>query len=153
MFRPCLLAAICTTSPLAAQDIGVCRNIPYSQDNCVRVLACVGDQGLQFDGKARGWDKGTVSGQISDFTQCTGTWDSDGPFGTGIGQMTCEDGVEMNVIYYSQDGITGTTIGRGTDTLGRALQVWSGENILEFLTPDGSNTARLPCINGDIPIS
>ena len=158
MFRPCLLAAICLCGPAFGQstiqpDIGVCRNTPYSQDNCVRIVGCLGDQGLQFDGKARGWDQGTVWAQISDFTQCAGTWNSDGPLGTGVGEMTCEDGVTMDVIYYSQDSITGTVIGRGKDSVGRLIQVWSGENVLEFLTPDGSDIARLPCVSGDIPIS
>ena len=153
MFRLCLPAAICLSSAVQAQDLGQCSNIPYSQDNCVRIVGCLGDQGLQFDGKARGWDQGTVSAQISDSTSCQGTWDSNGPLGTGVGKMTCEDGVSMGVIYYSQDSITGTVIGRGKDSLGRMIQVWSGENVLQFLTPDGANTARLPCISGDIPIS
>lgn len=153
MFRPCLLAAICLWSPVTAQDIGACRNIPFSQDNCVRFVGCLGDQGLRFEGKARGWDQGTLSGEISDFTLCDGTWDSNGPLGTGIGRMSCEDGVTMDVIYYSQDNVTGTVIGRGKDSIGRAIQVWSGENVLAFLTPDGSDIAYLPCISGDIPLS
>ena len=113
MFRPCLLAAICLSTPVIAQDVRACRNIPFSQDNCVRFVGCIGDQGLRFDGKARGWDQGTATAEISDFTQCRGTWDS----------------------------------------TGRAIQVWSGKNVLEFLTPDGSNIAYLPCISGDIPLS
>ncbi|MEL6570799.1 MAG: hypothetical protein AAFQ64_04015 [Pseudomonadota bacterium] len=153
MFRLYLPAAIVLGHAAMAQDLGVCRNIPYDQDNCVRVLACIGDQGLQFDGKARGWDQGHIIGQRSDFTNCTGTWDSNGPLGTGVGQLTCEDGVTVDVIYYTQDNVTGTVIGRGKDSLGRNVQVWSGENVLQFLTPDGAHGARLPCFGGDIPIS
>jgi len=153
MFRPCLLAAICLSTPVIAQDVRTCRNIPFSQDNCVRFVGCIGDQGLRFDGNARGWDQGTATAEISDFTQCRGTWDSNGPLGTGVANMTCEDGVTFDVIYYSQDGVTGTVIGRGMDSTGRAIQVWSGKNVLEFLTPDGSDIAYLPCISGDIPLS
>ena len=158
MIRPSLLAAFCLATPLAAEqdlrpDLGVCQNIPFSQQNCVRVVGCIGDQGLQIDGRARGWDRGTVFGEMSDFTQCQGTWDSDGPLGTGIAHLTCTDGTTMDVIYYNQDNITGTVIGRGQDSLGRQIQVWSGENVLDFLTPDGSDIAYLPCASGDIPIS
>lgn len=152
MFRA-TLPVIFLASGLSAQDIDVCRNVPYSQNNCVRVLACIGDFGLTFDGRARGWDQGTVSGAISDGTKCQGTWDSDGPLGAGISKMTCEDGTTLGILYYSQDSITGTVTGKGADNKGRTIQVWSGQNVLQFLTPDGAYGPALPCVQGDIPIS
>lgn len=148
-----ILPAIILCAQASAQDTGLCQNIPFSSENCVRVLACVGDQGVTFDGKARGWDAGTVSGLMSDGTICTGTWDSNGPFGTGIATMSCNDGKGLDVVYYNQDNITGTVIGRGVDTSGRTVQVWTGENVLQFLTPLGAFGAALPCIQGEIPIS
>ena len=148
-----ILPAIILANMASAEDIGVCRNIPYSQNNCVRVLACIGDRGLTFDGRARGWDAGTITGAISDGTGCAGTWDQDGPMGTGIGKMSCEDGTDVSVIYYSQDSITGTVVGRGVDTKKRAIRVWSGENVLQFLTEKGAFGPALPCVQGDIPIS
>ncbi|MEJ6403767.1 hypothetical protein [Yoonia sp. 2307UL14-13] len=148
-----ILPAIILASNATAQDRGLCRNVPYSEENCVRVLACIGDRGVFFDGNARGWDTGTVAGQMSDGTRCTGTWTAGGPLGTGIAQMSYSDGAVVDVVYYSQDSITGTVIGEGKDNLGRRIQVWSGENVLQFLTGDGAYGPALPCIKGDIPIS
>lgn len=151
MFRRLLPVLIWPIATIAtAQD---CTNVPFSQKNCVRVLACVGDAGTVFDGQARGWDAGPVVGAMSDGTTCTGSWNSDGPLGTGIARMSCSDGTDVNVIYYSQDNITGTVIGRGSDSQGRNIQVWSGENVLDFLTPEGAVDAALPCVSGDIPVS
>ena len=153
MFRPCLLAAILFVSPAMAEDYGACRTIPGSPDNCVRAVACVGDQGLTFDGQARGWDQGSIAGQLSDDTSCTGTWSSDGPFSTGIATLLCAGDLTIDVIYYNQDNATGTTIGRGMDSRGRAVQAWTGRNVLKFLTPDGQAIAMLPCASSAIPIS
>ncbi|MEM8823500.1 MAG: hypothetical protein AAGF30_07820 [Pseudomonadota bacterium] len=162
-FSIAVLSAICA-SPVAAQvdpprnpesaDQAVpCDNIPYDQANCVRVLACVGEDGLWFDGEARGWESGTVFGRISNGTTCEGTWDYDGPFGAGQSRLTCSDGVEIGALYTSQDGETGTVIGSGIDTLERPITLWSGLNVLRFLTPDGRVGAQLQCGNNPIPIS
>ena len=150
MIRRILPVTICFAAPVAAET---CENVPYSQENCVRVLACIGDQGLYFDGEARGWDEGPASGVISNGVTCSGTWTADGPFGAGMGQMTCESGIDIGIIYHTQDNETGTVIGNGSDTLGRPIQIWSGQNILEFLTPDGAVSPRLPCLSGPIPMS
>lgn len=152
MFRPVLPVIICLAGPLSAQP-AACKNIPGSQDNCVRVLACIGDQGLYFDGQARGWDAGPVTGEISNGVGCNGTWTADGPLDAGMGKMVCDDGLEIGVIYYTQDNETGTAIGRGSDSIGQPVEVWSGQNVLEYLTPDGSVSARLPCMSGPIPMS
>jgi len=152
MFRTILPVIICLAGPLQAETAS-CENIPGSQDNCVRVLACIGDQGLHFDGQARGWDTGPVTGTISNGVNCKGNWTADDPGGAGFGQMTCEDGLKIEVLYYTQDNETGTAIGRGTDSIGQPVEIWSGQNVLEYLTPDGSVSARLPCMSGPIPMS
>lgn len=149
----CVFTAFCVSSaPTFAQDAGVCLNRPYDPSNCVRVLACIGEDGLWFDGKARGWNQGTVSGARSDDVLCKGTWDANGLLGTGVGQMTCEDGIGVDVIYYYQDNLTGTVIGRGLDSAGRNVQIWSGENVEQFLTGPGAFGPALPCVFGDIPL-
>ncbi len=84
---------------------------------------------------------------------CAGTWTADGPFGAGMGRMQCSNDTDIGVIYHTQDNETGTVIGNGRDNAGQGLQVWSGENVLEFLTPDGAVSARLPCPDGAIPMS
>lgn len=152
MFRAIVPAIICLARPLHAET-AACENIPDGQKNCVRVLACIGDQGLYFDGQARGWDAGRVAGTISNGTACTGTWTADGPLGMGMGKMTCSGGLEVGVLYYNQDNATGTVIGRGSDSLGQPVQIWSGQNVLSYLTPDGAVSPRLPCMSGPIPMS
>lgn len=165
MFRILLPAALTLLAqPVAAQTLTLpapgdpqpdqtCENIPYSQQNCVRVLACIGDAGLYFDGNARGWNAGQVEGRSSDSSACTGTWSADGPLGMGIAQLSCDNGLSVDVLYTQQDNETGTVIGTGRDSLGRLVQVWSGKNVLEFLTPRGSVSASLPCAAEPIPIS
>ena len=152
MFR-LILPALLAASPAFSQDLGACQNHPFSQKNCVRVLACIGEAGEWFDGRARGWDQGRVSGMLSDGTACLGTWSADGPLGTGVGQIACENGLQADVIYYNQDNETGTAIGRGLDSEGRPVRIWSGENVLQFLTRPGAFGPALPCVQGDIPIS
>ncbi len=138
-------------SPDAPATQELCENIPNSQENCVRVLACVGDAGVYFDGQARGWDEGPVLGRLSTGETCEGGWRSDGPGGTGLSSLSCSDATKVDVVYYSQDSETGTVIGRGLDSQGRHIRVWSGENVLTYLTDDGETA--LPCAQGAIPIS
>jgi hypothetical protein len=163
MFRAALPAMICVLATQGtAQTLSLpglspekgpaaCDNIPFSQDNCVRVLACIGDAGVYFDGQARGWDAGPVTGVMSTGVTCSGEWRSDGPAGTGLSSLACSDQSRADVVYYSQDNETGTVIGQGLDSRGRYIRVWSGTNVLDFLTEDGETA--LPCVQGDIPIS
>ncbi|WP_099248403.1 hypothetical protein [Pelagimonas phthalicica] len=166
MFRILLPVALCLSSPVFAQTLSVpgiskpsaevkptCQNIPYSQENCVRVLACVGASGLYFDGRALGWDQGKVIGALSNGTRCVGTWKSGGFMGTGTSTLSCQDGTQAQVLYYTQDNDTGTVTGRGSDNHARAVIAWSGQNVLEFLTPSGKPSAELPCGPTAIPIS
>ncbi|RYH03970.1 hypothetical protein EU805_00945 [Salipiger sp. IMCC34102] len=144
MFRRLLPVAfgVCA-GPIAAQD--ACENIPYDTANCVRTLACVGDDGLYFDGKARGWDRGTVAGRLSDGIACDGTWDSSRGDGIGTARLACTDGTELGVTYRTIDNETGTVIGDGADSTGRDIRAWSGAQVLRFLTPEGGVSAELPC--------
>ncbi len=137
-----------------AQDTDeACDSIPGNPQNCVRVLACIGTEGLWFDGQAIGWDSGTVRGATSDRSPCTGTWNADGPMGMGVAELRCDNGLSANVLYYNQDNETGTVIGAGQDNRGRGITVWTGTNVLDFLTPDGRPAARLPCGGGAVPVS
>lgn len=145
MILPVLLIA----GGASAQD---CQNIPYSQRNCVRALACIGDQGLWFDGEARGWDQGRIDGEMNDGTACSGEWTSGGFMGTGNARLTCEDGTEIGIVYYTQDSVTGTVSGRGVDNRGRGIRGWSGLNVLEFLRDGPDSTPSLPCSDAPIPL-
>lgn len=137
----------------APQASAPCENRPGQSDNCVRVLACLGVHGVYFDGRAYGWDTGPVLGQTSTGVDCAGHWASGGLMGTGQAGLYCQDGLTARVIYYSQDPVTGTVIGSGTDSAGRGIRVWSGDNVIKYLTPDGRPSAELPCGAAPIPIS
>jgi hypothetical protein len=167
MFRHLLPVATLIAAPATAQQLELppitgdppaqaapaCRNIPHSPENCVRVLACIGTAGRYFDGQARGWDQGTVTGTTSDGVTCTGTWRSDGLMGSGTSWMKCSDGVSIEVLYYTQDNRTGTVIGRGRGSAGQPIRVWTGTNVLAYLAPEGRPSAELPCGGAPIPIS
>lgn len=157
MFRSILPAAIVALAGLlplqSAAQAGACRNT-MDEENCVRVLACVGAQGVVFDGHAYGWEQGVVKGLLSSGVPCGGQWSANGPMGTGFAQMQCGDGVTGEVIYFKQDSLTGTAIGRGKTSRGEAIRIWSGRNVLEYLRREGGRErAILPCESGDIPVS
>lgn len=131
----------------------VCENIPYDQANCVRALACLGNEGVYFDGQAHGWDTGIVIGFLDDGTPCEGTWIAGGPNKPGKADLSCANGVDANVLYHTLDNETGTVIGSGQDNLGRNITVWSGEKVLQFLRGKNDDTPVLPCGPAPIPIS
>ena len=131
-----------------------CAYAPYPlESNCTQVLACVGDDGLWFRGRAFGWDTGNVSGQVSDGTKCDGTWTSGGLFGTGFSSLECTDQTSVTVIYHQQDSKTGTVIGTGRFSDGRNVAVWTGRHVLTFLTNEKNGLPMLPCGGDPIPIS
>ncbi|MFP7672167.1 hypothetical protein ACG74X_02295 [Marivita sp. S0852] len=130
-----------------------CVNVPYDQTNCVRALACLGTEGVYFDGQAHGWDTGIVVGHLNDGTACQGNWVAGGPNKPGRASLQCDNDVKANVIYHTLDNETGTVIGSGKDTLDRDITVWSGEKVLMFLTGPDDQTPVLPCGPAPIPIS
>ena len=121
-----------------------CRNTRNGA-NCTLILACIGNDGLWFQGHAVGWgEQGTLGGVISDGTSCTGTWTSNTWFGGGESRLQCDDGTSARVYYLSQDPVTGTVFGQGIDSNERRIKVWTGENVVEFLS-QGRDAAELPC--------
>lgn len=124
------------------------------QANCVRILACIGDQGRWFHGRAYGRGQGTLAGSVSDGVQCAGNWTSRNAFGTGQANVVCDDGMEVTVIYFYQEEYTGTAEGKGISNREEIVKAWSGENVLAYFR-DGSPTAQavLKCGSFDIPLS
>lgn len=120
---------------------------------CARVLACIGGDGLWFDGQARGWNSGELFGERSDGVACTGTWAYGGIFNTAQVRMQCGDGLTARLIYTAQDSLTGTGIAHGYDSSGRWIRAWSGENVLRYLGKTEDFPAALPCASEPIPIS
>lgn len=145
-----LLAVSVIPNTLIAQSNTYC---PMTSDrqNCVRVLACIGDEGVWFNGRAFGRGEGTFSGTTSDGQQCAGTWVSRNFFGLGQADVTCENGQTGRVLYTYQDEHTGTAVGQGSMHSGEKIKIWSGTNVLEYLRGDtGERIAYLPCSGGPI---
>lgn len=131
------------------------QNCPLTRDsdNCVRVLACFGEEGLWFHGRAYGWGEGQVVGIRSDGIGCAGTWTSRNVFGVGQADVICEDEDGASVIYSVQDDATGTVIGHGRTLSGAPVKAWSGLYVLDYLKKDGTPDGTLPCGNVQIPMS
>ena len=134
----------------AAQDGADCA-VTGGPDSCVRVFACLGDDGRWFGGRAIGSGSGTIEGTANDGVACTGTWaystESD-YFGTA--SFACDDGLEGDVVYHATDPATGTAFGEGTATDGTRIRVWSGEYVLDYLRQESDTPrARLPCMSED----
>jgi hypothetical protein len=139
--------------PLQAQDLSLCPMTDDAQ-NCVRVLACIGDQGRWFHGRSFGRGEGTLAGVVNDGTTCSGTWMSQNAVGVGEAVVNCDDGMSVTVFYYYQDAYTGTALGRGLTNRKDVVQSWSGEHVIEYFK-NGSPTkeAVLKCGIYDIPMS
>ena len=133
-------------------ELPACANT-RDETNCARTLACIGRQGLWFDGQARGWNEGVLFGQMAYGGVCAGEWAYDGPFNSATASLQCDDGLSANVLYYAQDPETGTGRARGFDSKGRMVRAWTGRNVLAFLTPDGGDAPELPCTDAPIPMS
>ncbi len=153
MFRPLLLVAISAAHPAAGQSDTSC-DVEMDQSSCNRVVACVGDQGRWFNGRAFGRGSGTLSGTMSDGVTCSGLWQSRNFLGVGQADVTCGDGQKGRVFFTYQDPESGTAVGSGLTTDGQDIKIWSGNNVLAYLRAQtGEPVASLPCTSGDIPVS
>lgn len=154
MFRCLLPVAICLLAGTAGAQTNTSCDLTTDQDNCNRVVACVGDDGLWFNGRAFGRGSGAFSGLLSDGTACHGTWTARNFLGLGQADVTCADGQRGRVFYTYQDEFTGTALGQGQMTDGRTIRMWSGTNVLGFLKGQtGAPVATLPCTPSGIPMS
>jgi len=155
-----LSTAVLLAASLAvqSQDINYAPtcSMRADQSSCVRVLACIGTEGLWFNGRAFGQGTGVVAGLMSDGVQCTGRWKNRNAMGLGQADVTCDNGVEVMVFYYIQDNFTGTVLGNGLTNRGEMVRAWSGAKVLEYLRdpahPEGENQVFLPCGSKPIPI-
>jgi hypothetical protein len=127
-----------------------CENIPGDMSSCSPIVACMPADGVYFNGRALGWDRGALAGTTNTGVSCTGQWVSRNMFGLGQADFTCDDGLSGQVIFYYQDGEFGTTTGSGlTNALSR-IRSWSGSNIEAFLTENGQLDGTLMC--GEVPM-
>jgi len=157
MFRrllPPLLVVIATQVSGQALAEGALCPMTDDQSSCVRILACVGDKGRWFHGRGLGLGEGTLAGVMNDGVSCVGDWTNANAFGVPQARVTCDDGMEVTVLYFHQNEDTGTATGRGITNRDEGVQVWTGLHVLEYFK-EGSPTdaAVLKCGAYDIPIS
>ncbi|MEM8872200.1 MAG: hypothetical protein AAGE38_17495 [Pseudomonadota bacterium] len=148
------LAFLLCAATAAAQSPGACPTTT-DQTNCVRVLACIGDTGRYFEGRSLGRGSGTLAGLINRTVTCIGIWTERNDDGLGQADVTCNDGLEVTVLYTYQEPFTGTAIGSGTANTGERVTAWSGLHVREYFQREsGNRNPRLPCGGStDIPIS
>ncbi|WP_305249204.1 hypothetical protein [Pseudotabrizicola sp.] len=98
MFLRLLPPLLVAATPVFA-EVDLC---PMTDDgaNCVRILACIGEQGRWFHGRAFGRGEGTLAGVVNDGATCAGDWTSRNAFGTGQANVVCDDGMSATVIYF-----------------------------------------------------
>ena len=111
VFPQNLSAQYATHCPITADDA-----------NCVRVVACIGYEGVWFNKRAFGRGEGTFSGTTSMGLMCEGTWMSRNAFGLGQTDVQCEDGRKRRVFYTYQDEYTGTAVGQGAMHSGEKIK-------------------------------
>ena len=137
MRRACSIAATFLMAQAApAMELPDCALIPHSPDSCSPIVACMPGEGTYLVGRAICLDEGTLSGVTNTGVSCIGTWRVTG-FAVGLARFTCDDGLEGRLIYYYQDGETGTTHGRGLISGFGQIEAWSGHNIRQFLDQSG----------------
>ena len=154
MVRPAL--ALSAWLALAMPTNAQTADCPVTEDrtSCTRMLACIGNEGVWFDGRSFGRGYGTLAGHTSDGALCTGRWTSSTVLGFGQAEVACDDGFAVTVLFYYQEPYTGTALGRGLGSDGRMVRSWSGLHVLDYLGDDESGTgASLPCGEAPIPIS
>ncbi|CUX81780.1 MAG: Protein of unknown function (DUF1358) [Roseibaca calidilacus] len=133
----CSIATLCALAGAApAMELPDCALIPGSPDSCSPIVACMPGEDSYFVGRAIGWDEGTLSGVTNTGIICIGTWRVTG-LGVGLARFACDDGLEGRLVYYYQDGETGTTHGRGLISGFGFVEAWSGHNIEQFLDQTG----------------
>lgn len=137
--------------PVAGQDL---CDMTDDQENCTRVLACIGTDGRWFHGRAFGRGKGELTGRTDDGATCSGVWTSRNVVGVGQADVTCSDGTSVRVIYYYQDEHTGTARGLGRTNQGETVKSWSGNHVLDYFRENAPDAkARLVCGRTEIPLS
>jgi hypothetical protein len=154
LYLPVLLTLIHTfaTAATPVPDEN-CIDIPDSRDSCSPLLACFGNSGEYFAGRALGRDEGTLAGVTNFGAISTGTWVSRNFIGTGEANFECDNGHWGKVIFHYRDGVSGTVKGFGFTNHGVSIRAWSGHYIQDFLDgQSGQVDNKLMCGEVEIPL-
>ncbi|WP_170326278.1 hypothetical protein [Ruegeria arenilitoris] len=127
------IALVATTAQAGPKLPADCLAHQGTSANCVPILACLGDSGIYFTGRAIGWSKGTYAGRTSAEFSCHGEWRAQGRLGFGEATLECDNGLTGSAFFTYQHPETGTASGLGRLSNGDTFHVWSGANVDQFL--------------------
>ena len=130
-----------------------CDQTNEGRATCAPLIACMGETGIYFTGRAIGWNSGTFAGETNAGFACFGEWTFKGFLGLGEAMIECDNGLTGVIYFTSQDAATGTAIGIGRLSNDATVQMWSGHNIRQFLKNEsGDVEPRLMCADVEVPV-
>ena len=127
-------------SPVNAQD--TCAFAEGSPENCTRFVGCINTDGTHFHGTATGWENGALTALTSTGETCTGTWSFNPLIEKGDGLLTCSNGEEGRLTFFTRDDATNAISGIAITNQGNRLQMWSSNELPTYLArkfPDGNH--------------
>lgn len=145
-----LLAAPALAGPKVDPN---CDQTYEGRATCAPLIACMGETGIYFTGRAIGWNSGTFAGETNAGFACFGEWTFKGFLGLGEAVIECDNGLTGVIYFTAQDAETGTAIGIGRLSNDTKVQMWSGHNIRQFLKNEsGEVEPRLMCADVEVPV-
>ena len=136
MFRPILPVIICLAGPLSAQSSARCD--PHQ---CDHVLACIGMDGLRYDGVAIGnGPVNTIRGQLNTGVTCTATrMRFNKPYAGKI-TLSCDDGTRTMADYDAAYLGAGYSYGQSVTADGRHVRMWVAHDMMGALSDQSADS-------------
>jgi hypothetical protein len=125
-----LLAA---TTAQAQETIPPCVFLPDSPQNCIRFVGCINADGASFAGRSFGWNSGTVYGETSEGSICTGTWQNDNSQTKGVGDLTCDNGETATFKYFTRGEDFAGLKGVAISSQSRRMITWAAADLESYL--------------------
>ena len=149
-----IVTSLLATPSLAGPKVDPnCDQTYEGRATCAPLIACMGETGIYFTGRAIGWNSGTFAGETNAGFACFGEWTFKGLLGLGEAVIECDNGLTGVIYFTAQDAETGTAIGIGRLSNDTKVQMWSGHNIRQFLKNEsGEVEPRLMCADVEVPV-
>ena len=132
-----------------------CVDIPDSRDSCSPLLACFGNSGEYFAGRALGRDDGDPGRRNQFWCRSARAHGSLAILSERAeANFECDNGHSGKVIFHYRDDVSGTVEGFGFTNHGVSVRAWSGHYIQDFLDEkSGPVDTSLMCGEVEIPLS
>jgi hypothetical protein len=114
--------------------------------HCAPMVGCIAGSDTVFTGRADGYFKGRIVGQLSTGAICSGTWGANATQSGGSGHATCDDTTEFTVRFHSYNRDKWVVVGKGETKANQTVfAVSSSPAYRKNLTPLNSNTLLKFC--------